>query len=45
MPGKPRQMDFYKGCLRMVWRERTLPAVMKNFIDCVTEVTGASARK
>lgn len=27
--------------LGMVWRERTLPAAMKNFIDCVTEVTGA----
>lgn len=31
--------------LGMVWRERTLPASMKNFIDCITEVTGASARK
>ncbi len=31
--------------LGMVWVERTLPATMKSFIDCVTEVTAANSRK
>ncbi len=31
--------------LGMVWVERTLPAAMKNFIACVTEVTAANSRK
>lgn len=31
--------------LGMTWVERTLPAAMKNFIACVTEVTAANSRK
>jgi DNA-binding transcriptional LysR family regulator len=31
--------------LGMMWVERTLPAAMKNFIACVTEVTAANSKK
>lgn len=44
IPVKDKEWDV-EMILGMIWTERTLPAAMKNFIDCVTDVTAASSRK
>jgi hypothetical protein len=44
IPVKDKDWDV-EMILAMVWTERTLPAAMKNFIDCVTDVTAAGNRK